>query len=145
MRAAVWSCICGLLAVLGGCGAGSSDDMAAAPARSTEPRGPDLRRGEVLSFACQACHTLKAGEPHNIGPNLYGIFGKRAAYASNFAYSDALLAADFTWSADRLDQWLAAPETFLPGNAMPFAGYAKADDRRDLLAFLEIATASAPD
>jgi cytochrome c len=112
------------------------------PGGAAAPAGPDLRRGEVLSFACQACHTLKAGEDHHIGPNLYGIFGKRAASAPDFAYSDALRAADFVWTAERLDQWLAAPDAFLPGNNMPFAGYANADDRAALLAYLDRATAA---
>jgi cytochrome c len=96
----------------------------------------DLDRGEILSLACQACHTLDAGQADLLGPNLYGMFGRVSAGAPGFGYSAVLRSANLIWTPRALDAWLASPEDFLPGNDMAFAGYNSATDRRDLIAFL---------
>ena len=107
-----------------------------------EPRfaGADRARGELLSLACAACHTLGAGEPHNVGPNLHGVFGRPAAGAPDFAYSEALRASGLVWTPLALEAWLAEPASFVPGTTMAFSGYRSADDRRDLIAYLLHAT-----
>ena len=99
-----------------------------------------LERGEVLSYACQACHTLAAGGGHQIGPNLAGVFGRRAGSAPGFDYSSALRAAEFVWTPEDLDRWLADPAGFLPGTTMAFTGYQSAGDRDALIEFLIAAT-----
>ncbi len=106
---------------------------------------PDLARGEILSFACQACHTLGEGEGALLGPNLFGLFGRASARSGDFTYSDAMRAADIIWTPEALDAWLGNPDEFLPGNNMVFAGYSSAQDRRDLIAFLLHKTGAAPD
>ena len=100
----------------------------------------DIQRGRILSLACQACHTLGAGEDHNLGPNLHGMFGRPAAQLEGFEYSDALRASGLVWTPSVLESWLAEPDDFVPGNNMVFAGYASESDRRDLLAWLLTAT-----
>lgn len=99
------------------------------------------RRGELLSLACQACHALTAEGGPDIGPSLSGVFGRRSASLDDFAYSEALRATDFLWTAERLDAWLRAPLEFLPGTTMVFAGYDDAADRRLLIDWLQQATA----
>jgi cytochrome c len=103
-----------------------------------EPRfaGADLARGELLSLACAACHTLRAGERHNIGPNLHGVFGRKAATAAGFSFSAALKNTDLVWTPRALEAWLADPARFVPDTTMAFTGYRDAADRRDLLAYL---------
>ena len=112
------------------------------------PRSPfgeagnaDLERGAVLALSCQACHTLGAGEPHLLGPNLHGLFGRLTGGAAGFEYSAALREADLIWTPEALDAWLAEPTSFLPGNSMVFAGFNSASDRGDLIAYLLRATA----
>jgi len=102
----------------------------------------DLRRGELLSLACQACHTFKAGAKDGKGPNLNGIFGRRAAQEPGFDYSDALRDSGIVWTPQVLDRWLAKPADFVAGTKMTFDGYQSASDRRDLIAYLELATAA---
>lgn len=106
---------------------------------------PDLQRGEILSLACQACHTLEEGEGALLGPNLHGVFGRVSATTGDFEYSSALRAAEIVWTPEALDEWLSNPNAFLPGNNMAFAGYSRAQDRRDLIAFLLHKTGVAPD
>ncbi len=100
----------------------------------------DLERGEALSLACLACHHLGPDQGHNIGPNLYGMFGRRAAMADDFDYSDALVSSDLVWSPETLDAWLLDPIGYVPGSTMAFFGYSSARDRRDLIAYLMRAT-----
>ena len=104
--------------------------------------GADLERGELLSYACIVCHTLGAGQGHLIGPNLHGVFGREAASAPDFPYSDALREAGIVWTPAELDRWLARPDDFVPGNLMVFAGIYSVSDRTDLLAFLLRETAA---
>jgi len=96
----------------------------------------DLARGELLALACAACHRFGAGEGTLIGPNLHGVFGRRAAAVPGFDYSAALAASGLVWTPVSLEAWLAEPASFVAGTTMAFSGYRSADDRRDLIAYL---------
>jgi cytochrome c len=102
----------------------------------------DVRRGRRLFITCRACHNTKAGEPHKEGPNLAGVFGSWAASKSGFRYSDALQKAGFTWTPEKVNEWVSRPEGFVPGNRMAFVGLPAEQDRIDLLAYLVKETAT---
>jgi cytochrome c len=130
-----------------------SADVAAAPAAETADAGykfdelvagADLKRGKTLFLQCRACHSLGEGEAHKVGPNLYGVFGRNAGLAPGFAYSEAVTAADISWSPETLDEWLARPSDFLPGNRMVFIGVKDPQDRANLIAYLQQETGAAP-
>ena len=103
----------------------------------------NLNNGARVWRSCQSCHTLPEGARHMVGPNLNNLFDRQVGGAQAFRYSDALTDADFVWTPDLLDQWLANPRDFLPGNRMSFAGLRQAEDRRDLIAYLAIEPAPA--
>jgi cytochrome c len=107
-----------------------------APGRALPLADADLERGELLSLACKACHTLEAGGEDMQGPNLHGVFGRRAGSRAGFEYSDALRESGIVWTPETIDGWLARPAEVVPGNKMPFAGFNSASDRRDLVAYL---------
>lgn len=96
----------------------------------------DTGRGEALTMQCRACHTLERGGASIVGPNLFGVFGRIAGTAADFAYSDVLAAGDFVWTPRALDAWLAQPFAFLPGNRMSFPGLPNASDRNAVIAYL---------
>jgi cytochrome c len=44
------------------------------------------------------------------------------------------------WTPETLDQYIADPQAFVPTNRMPYAGMANANDRADLIAYLQNAS-----
>lgn len=100
----------------------------------------DYENGRRAFARCRACHTVTQGGPDMTGPNLWGVFGRQAGGRDGYNYSKALQEADFVWDGAQLDQWLAQPRTFLPGNKMNFPGVPDDQDRRDLIAWLKVET-----
>jgi len=100
----------------------------------------DIENGRRVFARCRSCHTLVEGGPNMTGPNLHGVFGRPAGAQPKYNYSPAVKEAGFAWDAQKLDQWLANPRTFLPGNKMSFPGLQDETDRRDLIAYLKVET-----
>lgn len=166
MKSVLTSVASMLALMLAGCGASSpseeSDDTSASqPASSPEEAAApspeadailaslgtpwseaDLANGERVYRRCQSCHTLEDGARHLVGPNLYDLFNRTAGSADSFRYSSALEEADFVWTPEQLDQWLANPREFLPGNRMSFAGLRDETQRWDVIGYIAVETAS---
>jgi len=100
----------------------------------------DVSRGQLLSFACAACHSFSEAGGTLVGPNLHGVFGRRAASVAGFDYSPALASSGLVWTPVSLEAWLNEPASFVAGTKMAFTGYRSPDDRRDLIAYLLRAT-----
>lgn len=134
--------------LLAACGGGGSADLspqarallAELPGRY---RDADVDNGKALFNLCRSCHTAISGGAVITGPNLHGVFGRKAAAAPGYAFSSALRAAGWTWDADRIDAWIRDPRALVPGTKMTFAGIEDAKDRRDLVAYLRLATSDA--
>ena len=97
-------------------------------------------RGQLLFLQCRACHTLKAGEPNKVGPNLHRIFARAPLTAPGYVYSAAFVAARPRWTPALLDRWLERPGATLKGTTMAFGGMARPADRAALIAGLQTAT-----
>jgi len=111
------------------------------PANGSEPAiKPDVERGKIVYRKCIHCHTISPNGKHRIGPNLFGIFGRRAGSLADFDYSEAWKRADFIWTERTLDRYLISPRKMIPNNRMPFDGLAIKQDRADLIAYLKEAT-----
>jgi glucose/arabinose dehydrogenase/cytochrome c2 len=84
---------------------------------------------------CALCHSAEAGDNGGAqGPDLGGIFGRRAAGNSAFSYTPALNGSGLTWDGPTLKRFLAAPTTVVPGSAMVIT-VPEAKDRDDLVAY----------
>ncbi|MDE1173618.1 MAG: cytochrome c family protein [Parvibaculaceae bacterium] len=101
--------------------------------------GGDAVKGEKVFKKCAACHTVTEGGPNMIGPHLSGVLGRKAGTVSDYQYSSAMRAkgaAGLVWGGQTLFDYLKSPRAYVPGTMMSFAGLARDDDRRNLIAYL---------
>lgn len=109
-------------------------------AQSAKAAG-DAARGEAVFKRCLLCHTIKAGDPNRIGPNLHGLFDREAGKEPGFHYSSGLANANFKWDDDKLEEWLTKPQDFISGARMPF-NVPNGQDRADVISYLRKAAES---
>lgn len=104
----------------------------------------DLDNGKHKFAQCRSCHTTAQGGPNMTGPNLWGVFGRKAASLPDFSYSDGLKAAGWTWDAAELDKWISDPRGDVHGTKMTFFGIKDPKDRVDVIAYLKSETSPLP-
>jgi cytochrome c len=110
---------------------GTSEVAELSPPSAAGNGDPD--RGKlVFEKRCTGCHAL---EKNREGPFLNGVFGRTAGSVAGFPYSPQLVKARIVWNRVSLDQWLADPDQFVPGNNMEFH-VPSAQERQDLISFL---------
>jgi cytochrome c len=93
--------------------------------------------GAQIAKQCAICHNFQEGQGPKIGPDLYGVVGRKIASAPGFNYSAGLKALGGTWTFDELNKWITDPRGMVPGTAMTFAGLASEKQRADVIAYLD--------
>jgi cytochrome c len=96
----------------------------------------DPAKGKTVFQRCAICHRVEKDGGNGIGPNLFGIVGRKAGSIAGFNYSAAMKSSGITWSADKLDAYIEHPAAIVPGNHMAFAGISDAGQRADVVAYL---------
>ena len=96
----------------------------------------DVMAGEMIAERCGACHDWMKGGPNKIGPNLYGVVGRKRASAEGFTYSPIMQSQGGNWTYANLYTFLERPAIVMPGTKMTFAGLPKMEDRINVIAFL---------
>jgi cytochrome c len=91
-----------------------------------------VARGQKVFATCSACHTV--GSDHMVGPGLGGVVGRTAGQAPGFAFSEALQAAKFDWTEERLVAFLST-DNYLPGTNMVITPLTP-EEARDVVAYL---------
>ena len=104
----------------------------------------DIAHGKSVFLICKSCHTTISGGANMTGPNLDGLFGRKAGSAGGFNYSDGLKASGITWDAAQIDSWITNPRALVPTTKMSFAGVKDPKDRADLIAYLKTEVSPAP-
>ncbi len=100
----------------------------------------DAAAGQRVFNQCRACHTVDQGGRNGVGPNLYGVVGRRAGQHEGFRYSanmQELAGTGFTWTEDNLRKYLANPKDVLPKGSMAFVGLKNPQQIEDVIAFLK--------
>jgi cytochrome c len=100
----------------------------------------DPAAGKAVFNRCRICHTVEAGGRNGTGPNLHGLFRRKAGSAEGFAYSAAMKNSGIVWDDAALQNYLHNPKQAIPGNKMAFPGIASDKELADLLAYLHEAT-----
>lgn len=102
--------------------------------------------GQRVFNQCRACHTVDQGGRNGVGPNLHGMFDRKAGSVSAFRYSAPMKArgeAGLTWTDETLSAYLRNPRDYIPGGSMAFAGLRNDQQLADLIAYLRQATGAA--
>ncbi|MCL4791955.1 MAG: c-type cytochrome [Gammaproteobacteria bacterium] len=97
----------------------------------------------AFQMRCSACHTLTEGGSDLTGPNLWQVTGSKAGSRGSFKYSPAMTGSDISWSADRLDRFLADPLKDIPGTSMAIPEGVPNPDRLALISFMMLETGGA--
>lgn len=95
------------------------------------------KNGAVVFMRCAACHNADKDGGNGLGPNLFGVVGRKAASLDGFSYSPALRKSGITWTDDKLKLWVAHPAKLVPGTRMAFPGLTKPSDVDDVVAYLD--------
>ena len=96
----------------------------------------DPAKGKVVFQRCAICHRVDKGGGNGLGPNLFGIAGRKAGPVAGFSYSAAMKSSGITWTADKWQAYVAHPAQLVPGNRMAFAGITNPGQQADLVAYL---------
>ena len=110
--------------------------MLAAQAAQAAQAG-DAKNGQaVFMDNCGVCHDASRGGPNKIGPNLFGVVGRKSATAPGYMYSPAMMMANLTWDMPTLQVYLAGPQKKVPGTKMGFPGFSDPGEEADVIAYL---------
>lgn len=96
----------------------------------------DPVNGKALFARCAICHKTTKDGGNGLGPNLFGVGGRKAGIAAGFAYSDAMKKSGITWTEDKLEAYIADPKGVVPGNRMAFVGLSNRSQADDVAAYL---------
>jgi cytochrome c len=97
----------------------------------------DAAKGKTVFARCAVCHNVEKDGGNGVGPNLFGIAGRKSATVDGFSYSGPMKAANLTWTDDNLAKWTAGPAKMVPGTKMAFGGIAQKTQIADLVAYLD--------
>ena len=79
----------------------------------------DAARGQrVFNLQCKACHTLEKDGASVVGPNLHGVFGRKAGTATGFEFSEAMKKSGIVWDDATIADYNRDPKGKVPDTKM---------------------------
>ncbi len=89
-----------------------------------------------FTTSCGVCHSVEPNAPARQGPNLNGVFGRKAGSLPDFKYSEALKTSGFVWDEATLDTWITNAQEMRPGVQMMYR-QAAPEKRKLVIAYLK--------
>ena len=125
----------------------------AAPAFGQDAPSGDAAKGEKVFKQCMACHVVEnaagevlAGKAGKVGPNLYGLDGRKAGSVEGYDYSPVIIAAGdkgLVWTEAEFVAYVSDPTAYLDAYTGDGAGRSKMTfrlrkeaDARDVYAYI---------
>lgn len=68
-----------------------------------------------------------------MGPNLFGLFGRKTGSVTGYSYTEANRDKNIVWNEGTLFEYLENPKKYIPGTKMAFAGLKKPKERAGIL------------
>ena len=101
----------------------------------------DAAKGAKVFNKCKACHDAVKGGKHKVGPNLFGVYGRKAGTIEGYNRYKGLVGADWTWDEKLLKEYLHDPKAFThkrtgKDSIMTFK-LTKDDEIADVIAYLK--------
>lgn len=101
------------------------------------PGDPDQGKQAFLE-RCAVCHSVgDVVRGENIGPDLAGVYGRKAGSKGGFNYSAAMARLPQVWDTALLDRFLVDPRRYVPGTSMAAPPVTDPEVRRQIAAFLK--------
>jgi cytochrome c len=101
-----------------------------------QPVSGNPANGQQDFVVCSACHSIQAGQ-NMVGPSLHGVVNRRAGTIPGFHYSSANKSSGLVWTEQELYAYLESPQTVVPGTYMTYVGMKDAQQRADVIAYLQ--------
>ena len=97
---------------------------------------------QIFKGTCGVCHLA---QPHpavsdlamRIGPNLWGVVGRKAGTTPHFRYSAAMKQSGVTWTPEVLRVYIHEPQKTIPNIRMSYQGEPDMRKVDDIIAYLQ--------
>jgi cytochrome c len=103
--------------------------------------GNPTQGATIFRATCGVCHIARSDASRadlatRIGPNLWGVVGRKAGTSKGFAYSYAMRSSGVSWTDDQLRRYIAEPQKTVPNVRMGFTGLKNPKDVEGVIAYL---------
>ncbi|MDH7798693.1 MULTISPECIES: cytochrome c family protein [unclassified Beijerinckia] len=97
----------------------------------------DAAAGQTVYNQCRPCHQVGENARNLVGPELNGLFSRKAGSVEGYSYSDANKNSGITWDEATFKEYIANPRAKIPGTKMAFAGLKSETQIDNLIAYLK--------
>ncbi len=100
----------------------------------------NAEHGKAVFNQCKICHAVGPSAKAGVGPEQNNVAGSAAGSRPGYNYSPAMKEAGqkgLIWTPENLNKFLDNPKAMVPGTKMVFPGLKSAQDRADVIAYLE--------
>lgn len=113
---------------------------AALVACGAHAQGNETRGERLFNQQCKGCHTLEKDGASTLGPNLHGVFGRKAGTGTSYQSSEDMVKSGIVWDDQAMAEYLRNPKAKVPGTKMLFVGMRQDAQLQDMIAYLKKAT-----